>query len=105
MAGGENAAIVPCLKCAERADRISEGQEDDYYRCQTCGYEFGIDWSYEGPPSKPCWPISAEEAKTRRKMAAQVFGMGSAKNQLDDIPGKEAADKSLQKSWWKFWGR
>jgi len=43
MAGGENAAIVPCLKCAGPAHRTYEGQEDDHYRCSECGFEFGID--------------------------------------------------------------
>lgn len=77
MAGGIHAAAVPCPKCAGRADRIAEGQENDYYRCRMCGYEFGIDWSYAGPPSKPCWPISEAEAAERRRWAAHVFGTRS----------------------------
>jgi DNA-directed RNA polymerase subunit RPC12/RpoP len=74
MAGGKNAAIVPCGKCVRAAVRTSEGLEDDYYRCSECGYEFGIDWSYDGPPQKPCWPISEEETEERRKIAGLVFG-------------------------------
>jgi len=69
MAGGIYAAAVPCLKCGERADRIYEGLEDDYYRCQTCGYEFGIDWSYAGPPATPCGHTSEQEATERSKCA------------------------------------
>lgn len=58
MAGGIYAAIVPCPRCSERADRIYEGLEDDHYRCSACGCEFGIDWASAGVPLKPCWPIS-----------------------------------------------
>ncbi len=73
MAGGVNAAIFPCLRCAGPAHRTYEGQEDDHYRCSECGSEFNIDWSYDGPPQSPCWPISEEETEKIRKMAAQVF--------------------------------
>jgi len=69
MAGGRNAAIVPCLHCAGAAHRLTEGMEDDSYRCSECGREFGIDWSYDGPPQTPRWPISEEEAKEIRRMA------------------------------------
>lgn len=75
MAGGVNAAIVPCRKCAGPAHRTSEGTEDDYYMCSKCGDKFGIDWSVDGPPQSPCWPISEEEAKKIRKMATQFFGV------------------------------
>jgi len=80
MAGGVNAAIVPCLKCAGAADRTSEGQENDYYQCGECGFEFGIDWSYDGSPQTPCYPISEQETKERREMAARVFGDVLARN-------------------------
>jgi hypothetical protein len=60
MAGGPNAEVVPCMTCFGRSVRTSEGLEDDYYRCEN-GHVFGIDWSYDGPPGKPCWPPSAEE--------------------------------------------
>jgi hypothetical protein len=73
MAGGINAATVPCLKCAGAAGRTSEGLENDYYECAACGFRFGIDWYYEGPPQKPCWPISEEEAERRRREADLVF--------------------------------
>jgi hypothetical protein len=73
MAGGEYAAIVPCLRCAGAADRIHEGLEDDHYRCRKCHCEFAIDWSYDGPPENPCWPISEEEAEERRKIAKKIY--------------------------------
>ena len=76
MAGGVNATIVPCLKCAGPAHRTCEGMEDDHYRCSECGSEFGIDWSYNGPPQSPCWPISKEEAEKIREMAALAFKTG-----------------------------
>lgn len=75
MAGGGNAAIVPCMKCAGRANRTCEGQEDDHYRCSECGFEFGIDWSQDGPPETPRWPISEEEAQEIREKAT-LFGVG-----------------------------
>ncbi len=74
MAGGENAGIVPCLKCAGPAHRTHEGQEDDYYKCSECGSEFGIDWSCDGPPKRPCWPISGEEAEKIREMVTLAQG-------------------------------
>jgi len=80
MAGGVNAAIVPCLKCAGAAHRTSEGQENDYYQCGECGFEFGIDWSYDGSPQTPCYPISEQDTIERREMAARVFGDVLAKN-------------------------
>jgi hypothetical protein len=43
--------------------------------CSECGDKFGIDWSVDGPPQSPCWPISEEEAKKIRKMATQFFGV------------------------------
>ncbi|MDQ3908565.1 MAG: hypothetical protein M3268_09515 [Acidobacteriota bacterium] len=73
MAGGVNAAVVPCLRCAGRAERTSEGIENDYYECRECGLKFGIDWFYDGPPQQPCWPISEEEAEERRRQAAPYF--------------------------------
>lgn len=42
MAGGVNAAIVPCMRCAGPARRTSEGLENDYYKCDECGYGFGM---------------------------------------------------------------
>lgn len=78
MASGIHAAAVPCIKCAGRADRTSEGQENDYYRCSECGSEFGIDWSYDGPPQSPCWPISEEEAAERRRLAGELARRSSA---------------------------
>jgi hypothetical protein len=102
MAGGVNASVVPCLKCVKRADRISEGQENDYYRCSSCGYEFLIDWSYDGPPQNPCWPISKEEADERKKMAAQMFGIMSSNKSLSST-GTTAGVEQSTKPWWRFW--
>lgn len=73
MAGGINAAVVPCLRCVGPAQRTAEGLENDYYECAECGFSFGIDWAYDGPPRKPCWPISAEDAERRRKEADHMF--------------------------------
>ncbi|MCA1568704.1 MAG: hypothetical protein LC803_24260 [Acidobacteria bacterium] len=73
MAGGINAATMPCLKCAGEARRTSEGQENDFYECGECGFGFGIDWSEGGPPPTPRWPISEEEAEERREAACRVF--------------------------------
>lgn len=87
MAGGVNAAIVPCMRCAGAAHRTSEGLENDYYKCEECGYGFGIDWSYEGPPREPCWPISEEEARERRAMADRVFNT-ILKDKSADLKGR-----------------
>lgn len=68
MAGGINAAIVPCIKCIGRALRVYEGMENDGYECSECGNKFSIDWSHGGPPQKPCWPLSEAEKTEARKM-------------------------------------
>jgi len=61
MAGGLNGAVVPCMRCAGKSLRISEGIEDDTYTCTECKHNFGIDWAEgDGPPKKPCWPPSEE---------------------------------------------
>ena len=73
MAGGEHAAIVPCVRCLGPSNRIYEGLEDDHYRCRECHCEFAVDWSYDGLPEKPCWPISQEEAEERRKIAQYIY--------------------------------
>jgi len=73
MAGGEYAAILPCLRCAGPADRIFEGLEDDHYRCRECHAEFAVDWSYDGPPKTPCWSISEEEAEECRQIARKRY--------------------------------
>jgi hypothetical protein len=72
MAGGPNAAAVPCFRCAGRAERTGEGQEDDRYRCTACGLEFGIDWAYTGPPDHPRWPPGEEEAARIRQAWAMM---------------------------------
>jgi hypothetical protein len=61
MAGGPNAAVIPCLFCAGPADRQSEGLETDYYRCRSCGAGFGFDFEEAGPPERPMWPITPEQ--------------------------------------------
>jgi hypothetical protein len=73
MAGGTKADIVPCMRCAGAAHRTAEGQEDDHYKCSECGNKFLIDWSYDGPPQRACWPISEEEAKEIRRLARLVY--------------------------------
>jgi hypothetical protein len=57
-----------------RRPRRADGRriEDDYYECRECGLKFGIDWFYDGPPQKPCRPISAEQAEERRRKAART---------------------------------
>ena len=59
MAGGPNAALVPCFECGKRAERVYEGVEDDHYLCEG-GHQFGIDWSRGGPPDEPQWPPPAD---------------------------------------------
>src|SRR5262245_52867881 len=72
MAGGENAAAVPCWECAERADRFREGIETDWYRCTSCRHEFGIDYEYSGPPDAPLWPPTPEERESILQAAMMV---------------------------------
>ncbi len=48
MAGGPNASVAPCMRCADPADRITEGWETDLNRCRSCGIKFGIDFEAEG---------------------------------------------------------
>ena len=67
MAGGPHAAATACLRCAERAERVSEGSETDFYRCGRCGCQFGMDFDALGEPTKPLWPITPEER-------AQILG-------------------------------
>lgn len=61
MAGGPYAKAVACWRCAEQADRTYEGVENDLYRCNVCGYEFGIDFDNSGLPERPLWPPTPEE--------------------------------------------
>lgn len=84
MAGGEHAAIVPCLKCTGPAHRTTEGLENDSYLCAVFGFALLIDWPYEGPPRTHCWPISEEEAGRRHKVAAQDSrcSIGAARSSL-----------------------
>jgi len=69
MAGGPNAAIVMCLHCAGKAVRAHEGIENDLYRCEDCGGNFGIDWS-DGQPEIPRWPPSPDELEQARRAIA-----------------------------------
>jgi hypothetical protein len=69
MAGGPNAATILCLHCAGKANRVSEGIEDDLYRCEECGRGFGIDWS-SSQPEKPCWPPTPEYLAEAKRMVA-----------------------------------
>jgi hypothetical protein len=70
MAGGVNAAVVPCIKCLGRAVRTGEGLETDLYECTECGFAFSFDWSHGGPPRKPCWPLSEEEMTEAKRILA-----------------------------------
>ncbi len=72
MAGGPNARVVPCMHCFARAERVSEGLENDGYRCEA-GHTFGIDWAYDGPPARPQWPPT-EEARAAFDMLRRVRG-------------------------------
>ena len=76
MAGGVNAAIVPCIKCVGRADRTSVGLENDWYKCSECGHKFGIDWSHCGPPQTPRWPLTEEEAEEARRIIELIKKSG-----------------------------
>ena len=83
MAGGPNAALVPCIHCGRCAVRIGEGLEDDLYRCEA-GHDFGIDWSHGGPPAGPQWPPSPQwladfEAVQARRGAGAGGGNGEAR--------------------------
>ena len=61
MAGGPNAAVAGCWRCAELANRVSEGIESDGYLCASCGYQFSIDFFSSGPPSEPLWPLTPRQ--------------------------------------------
>ena len=58
MAGGPNAAVVKCMACTGKANRVSEGLETDLYECEVCYLRFLIDWSRDGPPEKPHAPLT-----------------------------------------------
>jgi hypothetical protein len=60
MAGGPNAAVVPCMWCQGKSNRTSEGLETDWYLCEACGQKFGLDWEESGPPEAPCWPPASD---------------------------------------------
>jgi hypothetical protein len=76
-----------CMRCGEKAQRTYEGIEDDHYRCERCGFEFGVDWS-RGPPERPCWPPSDEEREAFRGTATL---------------GDEAIATTPNRKWWQFW--
>ncbi|MDX2009982.1 MAG: hypothetical protein SFW67_07330 [Myxococcaceae bacterium] len=73
MAGGANAAVVPCDVClfdeglVTRAQREREGVESDDYVCAR-GHRFGVEYR-RGPASEPLWPpgpeVEAEAARVR----------------------------------------
>jgi|ETNmetMinimDraft_26_1059896.scaffolds.fasta_scaffold229871_2 hypothetical protein len=62
-----------CPRCLERAERVTEGIEDDSYECPSCGEGFGIDWSH-GQPDRPCWPTTAREIEEARLTQACLKG-------------------------------
>lgn len=67
MAGGPNAAVVICIHCAGKANRVHEGFENDTYECEACGKGFAIDWS-RLQPEKPLWPPTPEELEEARRL-------------------------------------
>jgi hypothetical protein len=58
-----------CLECGEWADRISEGLENDAYRCNGCGRGFSVDWR-RGQPTEPTWPETPEGLAEARRLFA-----------------------------------
>ena len=73
MAGGPNAAVIACWRCAEPAPRVREGLETDTFRCATCGFQISLDFDASGPPAKPMWPPTPEE-KAAILEAAKAWG-------------------------------
>ena len=71
MAGGPNAAAVLCMSCLGKALRVAEGLEDDQYRCEHCGAEFGVDWSH-GAPTAPTWPPSEQDLAAARLLRDRI---------------------------------
>ena len=70
MAGGPNAAVVPCWHCAEPANRTREGLETDSYRCTNCGCQITLDFEAFGPADRPMWPPTPEERTAILESAA-----------------------------------
>jgi hypothetical protein len=77
MAGGPHAGTVACFRCLDEdgqlvpAERISEGVENDAYRCAR-GHGFAVDWR-RTRPDRPQWPPDAEtEALAARMRAAKT---------------------------------
>lgn len=57
MAGGPNAAVIPCDTCLAAGRRVPatrtyDGSETDYYACPE-GHTFGIYW--RELPTEPMW--------------------------------------------------
>jgi hypothetical protein len=67
MAGGPHAAVVMCLHCGGKANRMSEGLENDWYLCESCEKKFGVHWD-DGPPAAPQWPPTAEQLEHLRQL-------------------------------------
>jgi hypothetical protein len=70
MAGGPHAATVMCMRCAGRAVRVAQGMETDRYRCDSCGFDYLINWEVFGPPAEPCWPPRPEDRAAVQRMIA-----------------------------------
>jgi hypothetical protein len=82
MAGGPHAAFAACVRCAGKAERVTEGAERDGYRCTQGGCEFHIPWGLTELPKKPCWPPDPDYATAIREFW-----------------------RKRRRKWWQFWKR
>ncbi len=77
MAGNDNARTIVCPTCLyqqgniEPAQRIREGIETDWYRCQH-DHENGICWDGEPLPDSPLWPATDKQEKAARFVRAAL---------------------------------
>ena len=77
MAGGPNAAVMLCMTCLGKANRVAEGLENDEYLCEVCGRGFLVDWR-RGPPKEPTWPPSAQDLELIERLRRQRAAGGGA---------------------------
>ncbi len=88
MAGGPNAAIIPCRHCAGPARRTHDGLETDWYEC-ACGWKMGIDWEHGGPPKRPLWPITDRQ---RRAIEAIALMTDRDRRSIADLSDAERTE-------------